>query len=55
MEDKYMVAPRADGKSTLQLARALGVMCSIVYGVSETEGCKIALEALTKGEEDNSV
>lgn len=55
MEDKYIVAPRADGKSTLQLVRILGTICSIVWGVSEAEGCKIALEALTESEEDNSV
>lgn len=31
MEDKYIVVPRADGKSTLQLARTLGAICSIVW------------------------
>nr|DAI81385.1 MAG TPA: hypothetical protein [Caudoviricetes sp.] len=46
---------RADGKSTLQLIRALGVICSIVYGVSEAMGCKIALEALTESGENNSI
>lgn len=55
MEDKYMVAPRAEGKSTLQLVRALGAFCSIVWGVSEAEGYKIVLEALTESEEDSSV
>lgn len=52
MEDKYMVAPRAEGKSTLQLVRALGAFCSIVWGVSEAEGYKIALEAIMAGEEN---
>lgn len=48
------VAPRVYGKSTPQLIRALGVICSIAWGVSEAMGCKIALEILTESEENNS-
>lgn len=49
------VAPRVYGKSTPQLIRALGVICSIAWGVSEAMGCKIALEILTESEENNSI
>lgn len=54
-KDKDIVVPRADGKSSLRLIRALGVICAIAYGVSEAEGCKIALEIFTESEENNSI
>lgn len=48
------VALPADRKPTLQLIKALGVICSIAWGVSEAMGCKIALEILTESERNNS-
>lgn len=55
MKDKYIVEPRANGKSTFQLIRALGIMCSTVWGVSEAEGYKIALEVFIGSEKNSSV
>ncbi len=54
-KDRDIVVPRADGKSSLQLIRALGVICSIAWGVSEAMGCKIALEILAESEKNNSI
>lgn len=53
MDEKLIVSPRADSKSTLQLARALASILSPVWGISEAEAFKIALEVfVTLKEED---
>lgn len=52
MDEKLIASPRANGKSMLCLAKALGTICSIAFGISEAEGFKMALEAIMESKEE---
>lgn len=53
MDRKTIVSPRANGKSVLQQAKTWGAILSVVWGISEEKGFKIALEAYLDSKEED--